>query len=82
MRAEFDVQLADRWIGFHDRLFFASVSWAPFHSRSLSLVKNHARVHSREEYKNAVKASEILFKKGQEAVEGLIEEPVEELVGV
>ena len=29
------------------------------------------RVHSIEEYENAVKASEILFKKGQEAVEGL-----------
>ena len=29
------------------------------------------RVHSKEEYENAVKASEILFKKGQEAVEGL-----------
>ena len=29
------------------------------------------RVHSEEEYENAVKASEILFKKGQEAVEGL-----------
>jgi tyrosyl-tRNA synthetase len=29
------------------------------------------RVHSEEEYENAVKASEILFKKGQEAVDGL-----------
>ncbi len=29
------------------------------------------RVHSREDYENAVKASEILFKKGQEAVDGL-----------
>lgn len=29
------------------------------------------RVHSKEEYENAVKASEILFKKGQEAVDGL-----------
>jgi len=29
------------------------------------------RVHSQEEYENAVKASEILFKKGQEAVDGL-----------
>jgi len=29
------------------------------------------RVHSLEEYENAVKASEILFKKGQEAVDGL-----------
>ncbi|MGB1039764.1 MAG: tyrosine--tRNA ligase [Flavobacteriales bacterium] len=29
------------------------------------------RVHSVEDYENAVKASEILFKKGQEAVEGL-----------
>lgn len=29
------------------------------------------RVHSAEEYENAVKASEILFKKGQEAVDGL-----------
>jgi tyrosyl-tRNA synthetase len=29
------------------------------------------RVHSIEEYENAVKASEILFKKGQEAVDGL-----------
>lgn len=30
-----------------------------------------SRVHSIEEYENAVKASEILFKKGQEAVDGL-----------
>ena len=30
-----------------------------------------SRVHSLEEYENAVKASEILFKKGQEAVDGL-----------
>ena len=29
------------------------------------------RVHSKEDYENAVKASEILFKKGQEAVDGL-----------
>ncbi|MDA9262009.1 tyrosine--tRNA ligase [Flavobacteriales bacterium] len=29
------------------------------------------RVHSLDEYENAVKASEILFKKGQEAVDGL-----------
>lgn len=29
------------------------------------------RVHSIEDYENAVKASEILFKKGQEAVDGL-----------
>ena len=29
------------------------------------------RVHSLEEYENAVKASEILFKKGKEAVDGL-----------
>jgi tyrosyl-tRNA synthetase len=29
------------------------------------------RVHSKEDYENAVKASEILFKKGQEALDGL-----------
>ncbi len=29
------------------------------------------RVHSKEDYENAVNASEILFKKGQEAVDGL-----------
>ncbi|MDB9931123.1 tyrosine--tRNA ligase [Flavobacteriales bacterium] len=29
------------------------------------------RIHSKEDYENAVKASEILFKKGQEAVDGL-----------
>jgi tyrosyl-tRNA synthetase len=29
------------------------------------------RVHSKDDYENAVKASEILFKKGQEAVDGL-----------
>lgn len=57
----------------HIECLIAEHKEAP-HERKLqkALAKDiTVRVHSVEEYENAVKASEILFKKGQEAVDGL-----------